>query len=353
MYIILLFIFLGFIVGFFLSLRFIRRPQRALIWGSVLGVVPLALMLGPGNAPVHGIGSILIFAFFALGPLMLIPFVGSSAALGMSGAAIVLWIGQGRARWVRWAIGGMVIGLVAVLTLLPVALREIAKRQLADDRNARAEAIIRADFEGVLGGHQVMFPASPRLGLVDDCAPGVQAGSFGCLTSLTNPVTILTERDETLLHERSDPINFRIISVKAVEADCTLGNYCLTQEKIDHWCGEIRSDQAGSIWCRDMPPIRFSLRTDVIPGPSHRDEPELAMHFANTLLGPGQVVCFYHPDTTKADQQGAGCTLYFDLVDGVSASLSLRRMQIMSDDPDVTATILLVPEYWAALTRER
>lgn len=349
----LLFVLLGFLLGFFLSLRFTRRPRRALIWSLVLGVVPLALVLGPGNAPVQGIGSILNFAFFALGQLMLIPFVGSSAALGVFGAAIVLWIGQGRARWLRWPVGGMFVGIVALLTLLPVAQREIAKRQLANDRNARAEAITRADFEGNLGGHQVMFPASPRLALVDDCAPGVQAGSFGCSTSLANPVTILTGRDDILLHERSDPISFRTISIKAVEAGCALGDFCLTQEMIDLWCGEIRQDQADSIWCRDMPPMRFSLRNDVTPGPSDRDEPELAMRFANTLLGPGQVVCFYHPDTTKTDRQGASCNLSFDLADGVSASLSLRRTQIISDDPNVAQTISLLPEYWAVLTRER
>ena len=276
---------------------------------------------------------------------MLIPFVGSSAALGVSAAAIVLWIGRGRARWVRWAVGGMFVGFLAMLTLLPVAQREIAKRQLANDRNTRAEAIIRADFEGILGGHQVMFPASPHLGLVDNCAPGVQAGAFGCSTSLTNPVTILTGRDETLLHERSDPINFRIISIKAVEADCTLGDFCLTQEKIDLWCGEIRPDQADSIWCRDMPPMRFSLRTDVTPGPSDKDEPELAMHFANTLLGLGRIVCFYHPDTTKTNQQGASCKLSFDLTEGVSASMSVRRTQITSNDPVIIETIAMIPEY--------
>lgn len=83
----LLFIFAGFLVGFALSLRFVRRPRRALILGLVLGVVPLALMLGLGNAPVEGIGSVLIFAIFALGPLILIPFVASGASLGMAGGA--------------------------------------------------------------------------------------------------------------------------------------------------------------------------------------------------------------------------------------------------------------------------
>ncbi|MBT8155166.1 hypothetical protein KMP13_15065 [Epibacterium ulvae] len=346
----LLFIFLGFFIGFFLSLRFVRRPRRALIRGAVLGAVPLVLMLGPGNAPVQGIGSALNFAFFALGPLMLIPIVVGSAALGVAGAAVVLWIGHGRARWVGWALGGVIIVIVAMMTLLPVAQREMAKRQLANDRGNRAEAIIRADFEGTLAGYQVSFPASPRLHLSDDCAPGVQAGLFGCSTSLTNPVTILTGPDETLLNERSDPISFRTISVGAVETDCTLGDFCLTQEQIDHWCGEVRSDQADGIWCRDMPPMRFSLRTDATPGPSDRDEPELAARYANTRLGTGRVVCFYSPDTTETDRQGASCKISFDLADGVKASLSLRRTQIISDDPALTATIELIPEYWSALT---
>ncbi|MEP2781321.1 MAG: hypothetical protein ABJP33_02715 [Pseudoruegeria sp.] len=348
----LLFIFLGFFVGFSLSLRFVQRPRRALIWGAVLGAVPLALMLGPGSAPVQGIGSALNFAFFALGPLMLIPFLASSAALGMAGAAAVLWIGQGRARWVGWALGGVIVGIVAVLTLLPVVQREMTKRQLANDRDTRAEAIIRADFEGTLAEHQVALPASPRLHLSDDCAPGIQAGLFGCSTSLTNPVTILTGPDETLLHERSDPISFRTISVGVVESDCTLGDFCLTQEKIDLWCDEIRSDQADGIWCRDMPPMRFSLRTDATPGPSDRDEPELTARYTNTPLGPGRTVCFYSPDTTETDRQGASCTLSFDMADGVKASLSLRRTQIASNDPALTATIALIPEYWAELTGE-
>lgn len=125
----LLFIFAGFLVGFSLSLRFVRRPRRALIWGLVLGAAPLALMLGPGNAPFEGIGSVLNFAFFALGPLMLIPFVTSGAALGVAGGAAVLWVGQGRAGWVRWAAGLALVGIVATLTLLPVAQREAAKRR--------------------------------------------------------------------------------------------------------------------------------------------------------------------------------------------------------------------------------
>lgn len=237
-----------------------------------------------------------------------------------------------------------------MLTLLPVAQREMAKRQLANDRDTRAEAIIRADFEGTLAGYQVSFPASPRLHLFDDCAPGIQPSLFGCSTSLTNPVTSLTGTNETLLHERSDPISFRTISVKAVESDCTLGAFCLTQEQIDRWCDEIRSDQADGIWCRDMPPMRFSFRTDATPGPSDRDEPELAARYANTPLGPGRIVCFYSPDTTETDRQGASCTLSFDMADGVKASLSLRRTQITSDDQALTATIALVPEYWAALT---
>ncbi len=222
--------------------------------------------------------------------------------------------------------------------------------QVVEDRDARAEAIRRADFNGTLAGHQVTFPASPRLLVFDDCAPGGQAGPFGCSTSLTNPVTILTGPDEKLLHERSDPISFRTISVKAVEPDCGLGDFCLTQGKIDRWCGESRPDQADSIWCRDTPPMRFSLRTDATPGPSDRDEPELAARYSNTPLGPGRVACFYSPDPAKADRQGASCKLRFNLVDGVKVLLSVRRAQITSGDPVLAATIALIPDYWAALT---
>lgn len=85
----LLFIFAGFVAGFVLCLRFVRRFRRALIWSLLLGVLPLAHMLGPGNAPVQGIGSVLNFAFFALGPLMPIPFVLSGAAIGVAGGAAV------------------------------------------------------------------------------------------------------------------------------------------------------------------------------------------------------------------------------------------------------------------------
>ena len=91
----LLFIFAGFVAGFVLCLRFVRRFRRALIWSLLLGVLPLAHMLGPGNAPVQGIGSVLNFAFFALGPLMPIPFVLSGAAIG---ATLLVEVGvMGRA----------------------------------------------------------------------------------------------------------------------------------------------------------------------------------------------------------------------------------------------------------------
>lgn len=350
----LLFVFIGFLTGFALSLRFVRRPLRALIWGLVLGGTPLVLLFGLGLAPIEGIGSILNLAFLALGRIMLVPFVASGAALGVAGAAIVLWIGQGRARRVSWTVGGIVVGLVAVLTVLPVAQHEIAKRQLAEDRKTRTEAIIRADFKGMLAGHQVTFPASPRLGLFDDCAPGVQAGSLGCFTSLTNPVTILTGRDETLLHERSDLVSFRVISVSATEQECRSGDdYCLTQEKVDRWCREIRPDQADSIWCRDAPKMQFVLRKDALPRPADRDEPELAARYADTVLGSGQVTCYYSPDKTETHRQGASCTLSFDLEKEVKATLGARREQITSDDQVLAATITLIPDYWATLTEKR
>ena len=140
----LLFSFVGFLIGFVLSLRFVRNPRKALIWGVILGVVPLVLLLGPANAPVQGIGSVLTFAFFALGPFMLAPFVVSGAALGMVGASIVLWIGQGRPRWVRWTSGLAIVGLTASVTLWPVAQREITKQKLAEDRETRAAEIEEA-----------------------------------------------------------------------------------------------------------------------------------------------------------------------------------------------------------------
>lgn len=350
-------IFAGFLVGFALSLLFIRRPRRALIWGVVLGVVPLALMLGPSNAPVEGIGSVLNFAFFALGSLMMIPFAASGAALGVAGGAAVLWVGQRRARWVGWAAGVALVGLVAALMLLPIMQREAAKRLVAEDRDARAEAIIRADFKGTLAGHQVAFPATPRLYLFDNCGPGGQAGFQGCSTSLTNPVTILTGPDDELLHERADPISFRAIIVRAVQSGCVFGEYCLTQEKIDRWCGEIRPDQADSIWCRGTPPMQFSLRTDAnaaaTASQSDRDEPELATRYTDTPLGPGRVACFYHPDPAKTDKQGASCNLTFNLADGVKVDLPIRRGQITSGDPALAATIALIPNYWEALTHGR
>lgn len=350
----LLFIFAGFLGGFVLSLRFVRHPRKALIWGVILGVVPLVLLLGPANAPVQGIGSVLNFAFFALGPVMLVPFVGSSAALGMAGASIVLWIGCQHPKWVSWTVGVAIVGLTASVTLWPVVQRETAKRQAADDRNVRADAIIRADFTGSLAGHQVTFPASPRLGVTDDCAPGVEAGLFGCTTSLVNPVSIFTKPDEVLLHERRDPIVFRSVSVSAVEQDCRPGNdYCLTQEKVDHWCSEVRADQADSIWCLDQPAMRFWFKTDATPGPSDREEPELALRYADTALGPGRVTCFYSPNPKETDRQGASCSLAFITADGVSAVLGARREQLVSRDPVLIETIEMVQGYWVNLTESR
>ena len=119
----LLFIFVGFLIGFALSLRFLRRPTKALVWGLILGGVPLTLLFGPGNTPVQGIGSALNFAFFALGPIMLVLFMVIGAALGVAGASAALWIGLARAKWAGWTAGIAVVGMVAVLTLLPVSQR--------------------------------------------------------------------------------------------------------------------------------------------------------------------------------------------------------------------------------------
>ncbi|MEJ5220142.1 hypothetical protein WG622_17945 [Cognatishimia sp. D5M38] len=228
----------------------------------------MILLMGPANAPVQGIGSVPNFAFFPLGPIMLVPFVGSSAALGMAGAAIVLWIGCQQPKWVSWAAGVAIAGLTASVTLWPVAQRETAKRQVAKDRIVLADAIKRADFKGTLSGHKVAFPASPRLAVIDDCAPGVQAGLFGCTTNLINPVSILTKPDEVLLKERRDPIVFRTISISTVEQDCRTGNdYCLTQEKVERWCNQVRPDQADSIWCLDK--RRCDLGSEQMLRPAH------------------------------------------------------------------------------------
>ncbi len=349
-----LFIFIGFLIGFALSLRFVKRPKTALVWGILLGAIPLALIFGPGNTPIQGIGSILYFALFALGPFVIIPILASSIMLGVAGGAAVLLIGEGRASWVRLSIGVMLVGLVAAFTLLPVAQREIAKRKLANDRDARSEAIMRANFKGTIAGHRVTFPASPRLHLFDDCDDGVQRGYLGCSTSLTNPVTIFTKSDQKLLHERSDPISFNAIRVNALNQDCGLGKHCLTQEKISKWCEEIRPDQANSIWCRDLPLMSFLIQTNANAekklSTSNLEELELATLFANTPLGQGQVSCFYHPDPAKTESQGAKCKLNFSLEDEITVTLSVRRAQIISSDPALAETIALISKYWTEIT---
>jgi hypothetical protein len=350
----LLYVFVGFLIGFASSLRFVRNPRKALVWGAVLGGAPLIVLLGPANAPVQGIGSVLNFAFFALGPIMLVPFLASSAALGMAGASVVLWVGQKQPRWASWITGVAILALTASVTLWPVVQREITKRHLTQNRETRAAQFAMADFTGSLAGQQVGFPASPRLHVFDDCAPGVQAGLFGCSTSMTSPVSVFTKPSDVLLNERLDPIRFRTISISPVEHDCRPGNdYCLTQEKVDHWCREVRPDQASSIWCRDIPAMQFALRKDATPGPSDRDEPELAAQYADTALGPGRVTCFYSPNPAETDRQGATCRLAFDVTDRVSATLGVRRDQITAADPILSETIRLIPEYWENLTDDR
>lgn len=347
---VLIFIFAGFLLGFVLALRFVRRPRRALVLGFVLGAAPLALMFGPGSSPIEGIGSFLNFAFFALGPLMLIPFIASGTALGVASGALVLWVGRGRARWVGWSAGTAMVGIVAVLTLLPVGLREIAKHEAVKDRVTRSETIIRSNFNGTLAGHQVNFPASPRLHLAHNCDPDLQTPVVHCHTALVNPVTILTGSEEKLLHERSDPIKLKVIRVDSIQPNCGGSKYCLTQAKVERWCREIRPDQANSIWCRVELPMRFSLRTETPFFPADRKESELSARFANTPLGPGRVACFYHPDPSRTDRQGAKCKLTFDLAEGVQASFSVRRAQLASNDSALAATLALIPDYWAELT---
>ncbi|NKB28798.1 MAG: hypothetical protein GKR99_15110 [Rhodobacteraceae bacterium] len=171
------------------------------------------------------------------------------------------------------------------------------------------------------------------------------------------PVQPWTSPDEELLHERDGPISFRYIVVSTVQPDCRDGDFCLKQEEIDNWCSEYRPDQANSIWCRDSPPMRFSFRTDAqmesIDHPTYKDEPDLAARFSDTPLGRGWVKCYYHPDTSRTDQQGEQCWLRFNLAEGFKVSLSPRRAQITSGDPSLMATIALIPEYWTALTDVR
>ena len=251
----------------------------------------------------------------------------------------------------------VLVGSAAALTLLPVVQHEVAKRQAAKDRDARVTAIMLADFKGTMASHQVTFPASPRLHLFDDCGKGEQFGFLGCSTSLTHPVTSITQQDEVMLHERRDPINFLAISFRSVESDCHLEDFCLTQEMIDRWCGALRPDQAGSIWCRAAPPMQFVIKTDAAAAAfgstSDREEPELAARYADTPLGSGQVDCYYHPDPAKTEAQGASCKLSFNLADGVKVVLSPSRAQIISGDKALAETIALIPDYWAALTGGR
>ena len=129
--------------------------------------------------------------------------------------------------------------------------------------------------------------------------------------------------------------------------------YCLTQEMVDQWCREIRPDQADSIWCLDKPAKRFGFKTDATPGPSDREEPELAARYTDTALGPGRVTCFYSPNPDETDRQGASCSLSFIIADGVSVAFGARREQIASGDSVLIETIELVPEYWANLTANR
>lgn len=240
-----------------------------------------------------GLGLVIVAATFW--PVTLFLFAGIGVALGVVGGAAILMVDGAFGRRVAWLGGGVIVALAASLTVLPIAKYEIAQRQAEKHRNIRANAIVRADFKGTLAGHPVAFPASPRLYLSEDC------GSLGtnCSTNLTNPVTSFTQPDDVLLHERTDPVNFRIISVSVVEPYCRLGDNCLTQTKINRWCNEIRPDQADSIWCEDFPPMGFSFRTDATRDPSDREEPELAARYVDTPLGSGQVQCFYHTDKSK------------------------------------------------------
>ncbi|MEM1020074.1 MAG: hypothetical protein AAGJ09_06245 [Pseudomonadota bacterium] len=351
----LLFIFLGFLIGFVLSLRRVQRPVRVMVLGSVLGVVSLALMLGPGSAPIEGIGSLLNFAFFVLGPLSIVLIAAIGASFGAAAGASVVWVKQWQIRWLYWALGVTLVGIAATVTLPPVVQTQMAKIKLAKDRKVRADAIMRADFKGTIAGHSVAFPATPRLHLFDDCAPGVRVATYGCSTSLTNPVNILTHPKEVLLHERVDPISFRTIRIDAIEKDCrNTGDYCLTKKKVDLWCNEIRPDQKDSIWCRDAPPIRFALQTDATPIRTYfEDDPDLASRYGATPLGMGQVRCAYNADASYMDRLRSTCNLSFELDDGIKVTLSTTREQILYNDPALTETIDMIPEYWAALRLAR
>lgn len=316
-----------------------------MLWGGILGGVPLALAIGPGLSPVQGIGSVLNFILFALGPLALIPVFTIGVAFGVAGGGAVLWASQGRATWMRWASAGVLLSCVALLTLGPTAHRHFTNSQAAKARDHRAQAIARADFTGTLAGHRLAFPASPLLSLSHDCTPPQTCG-----TAFTNPVSRLTQPDKILLHERTGPVKFHFLSINAIETNCNMGEYCLTQEKIDTWCRSIRPDMAQTIWCQTVPPKRFVLVSTANPGPSDRFEPDLAANYADTPLGRARVYCFYAPDQSETHRHGASCTLFFDLKNGIMATLFAPRTQLTSKNPEISKTLALIPAYWNALT---
>lgn len=246
-----------------------------------------------------------------------------------------------------------VLGLVAAWTLFPGVKHGLVKRQFVQNKKARIEAMMRADFKGTLAYYEVSFPASPRLHVINDCEFRVRAR--GCSMNLASPDIPIAEPNTAILHERGDPISFNFISVSEVEpTNCGFGAYCVTQKKVDRWCGKIRPDLADSIWCRDKPPMGFSLRTDESAeravSSSSRDEPELTELFTDTILGPGQVACFYHPNPAITEKKRQGCELTFQLVDGITVLLGVQRAEITSGDPKLAATIELIPDYWKVLT---
>jgi len=347
----------GFVAGFAIFIGRVVRPVREAVLGLLLGVaVPASLILfaevtkGPVmNAKSLALAPIFVVALVAV-------FVGSGVAFGWSGSAAVKLVDRsfGRSFAVLATIG--ICGLAGFATLAPIARSYNVDVQWAAWQEERARTIAKADFTGEFSGYQVTFPASPRLLLWDDCGPAETPRYGGCSTFLSDPVTILTRRDEILLHERADTINFLAIRVDAVEPDCGGNDYCITQERIDRWCTEVRPDQADTIWCDGIPPMDIQLHTsqfgEKLDIKSDREEPDLAALYADTPLGAGRVFCRQNANTDHAVQRPSDCRLTFTVADGVEASLSVSRNQMIAGEPIISDTISLIPEYWLAITEE-
>lgn len=351
-------------IGFFMSILFIGRIFKSFLWAAVFWVLFILLSSLPyyeksdfNLALGVGIISISFASHGFLGGIFL-----GRRMWGHNGrqAHVRIWEGQDTVlALVAIALSGFVVwGVVypkEILTKEEQFNRE--EEEYFENIGSSYFEAARSNVTGTLSGYIVSFPVNPRLSLSHQCPEGEYScdPEYGKTTNLNElkSLGIGIDGRATPIQDLKGSIVFRNIWVEEEGENC--GDIlrpgfrdCVPRGRIDFWCQKARPDLLQSIWCAKNSANSISFESkesaeelDVI----YKAEPTLARFYADTKIGPATALCW------KYFKSGSECILRFEYPKGISVELSFDREQIMSQDPIIAQTIVLVPEYWKALTQ--